>query len=180
MWGQALSDLVADVPNLIVAPQFPVWFIPEDDREVEGDDSLIGDDPEEVECQDPKTEGAVHGGDDELGDHEGQELELSFALTVPENDAKTALVDFALINVNGEPYKRQKSRYGGWKITEADVGVLVEIKRFTSRSLTGYEFEDKLQERVLEARDDLVVKAAYLFIQYPHKDYVLAIAASGK
>ena len=30
VWGETLSDLVADIPNLIVAPQYPAWFVPED------------------------------------------------------------------------------------------------------------------------------------------------------
>ncbi|KAG1814780.1 uncharacterized protein BJ212DRAFT_1362160 [Suillus subaureus] len=29
LWAHTSTDLAADVPNLLVAPQFPVWFVPE-------------------------------------------------------------------------------------------------------------------------------------------------------
>lgn len=183
VWGQTLSDLAADIPNLIVGPQYPVWFVPEDAEDDQGDecdDNNVADDPEEVKIRESNTEESPsHDIDDELGESEGGELEISFACTVPEKDARTALVDFAVIHVNGLPHPQQKSRYGGWRITAAEVSLLVEVKKFASRRLTGEEFNDELDERVSEAREELVLKAAHLFIQYPNQDSVLALAAAG-
>lgn len=56
----------------------------------------------------------------------------------------------------------------------------MELKRFTSRSLTGDDFDWELDQRAIaEAREDLVVRAAHVFIQDEHLKYVLAVAAAG-
>jgi hypothetical protein len=55
LWCHTLFVLVENVPNLIVAPQFPLWFVMQNDQ-LEGADD--GDDPEEVD------ERAVQGEED--------------------------------------------------------------------------------------------------------------------
>lgn len=94
LWYQTLSDLVADIPNLVVAPQFPLW--------------------------------------------DG----VSFAPTVPGKGAHGVFVDFAILNLTAVAQTQQSHRYGGWKITAVSVGLLVEVKRFPSRSLEGPDLED--------------------------------------
>jgi hypothetical protein len=171
LWGQILSDLVADVPNLIVAPQFPVWFVQmEDDHEDEDD----GDDPEEIDQLPPRN--SPEADDEEFGCAAG---DVSFASTVPEKDADEVVVDFAILHLMAVAQPQQKVRYGGWRITEANIGLLVELKRFTSRSLKGEELEAGIDWKISEACNDLIVQAGHVFIQNPNKQYVYAIAASG-
>lgn len=173
LWNQTLSDLVADVPNLIVAPQFPVWFVPMiDDNEDEND----GDDPEEI-VQPP--EGPDQDEDDEaVGVGAGN---ISFASTIPEKKAEQVVVDFVILNLMAvaQPQPELKTRYGGWRITAASVGLLVEVKRFVSRSLTGQNQTAEILLRILEACSDLIEQAAHVFIQDPTANSVLAIAAAG-
>ncbi|KAG1727176.1 uncharacterized protein EDB91DRAFT_895839 [Suillus paluster] len=166
LWAQTLSDLVADVPNLLVAPQFPAWFVPEDDQQEDEDD---GDDPEEVDMHESlDAEESAVTRDDDVG-------ELSFASTAPEQHARGVLVDFAILKVSAEPQQRQNIRYGGWRITGANVGLFVEVKRFVSRS---GELDQELHVQIAEARGDLIEQVAYLFLQDENKDSVLAIAAA--
>ncbi|OJA13685.1 hypothetical protein AZE42_05531 [Rhizopogon vesiculosus] len=194
LWHQTLSDLVADVPNLIVAPQYPVWFVPQDDEEHEdgsNDQQDNKDDDEDDEDNNNKDDDDDDDDDDDEGanddeeddededDDVGELAEVSFALTVPEKDAKGVLVDFAIINVSGQPHEGEESRYGGWRITGANIGLLVEVKRFVRRNLEGEELDDALAARISEAHDDVVKQAAYIFLHDPNKDSVLAIAAAG-
>lgn len=192
IWGQTLCDLVADVPNLMVASQYPAWFVPQDDQMDEEDrdcDNGDGkddegardeDDPEEVIPEEPEARVPNIGGSSGVDDEgEFDKNDLSFALTIPERKAKSVLVDFAIINVSGETYQKQKSRYGGWRITGLNAGLFVEVKRSASRSLKGAEFGRELDAIIGEAREELVNQAAHLFLQNPNQDSVLAIAAAG-
>lgn len=184
LWDQTLSDLVSEVPNLIVAPQYPVWFVPQDNDEVDDDDDDEDDDghssdPEEIliNIGESHTERTLLEDDDE-----GEEVaDVSFASTMPEKGARGVIVDFAVINLSAVPlnHPKQKIRYGGWRITAANIGLLVEVKRFASRSLTGAELEEALEGRISEAHEDLIDQAAYLFLQDEGKESVLAIAAAG-
>jgi hypothetical protein len=175
LWAQTLSDLVADVPNLIVAPQFPVWFVPTHDvheNEEDGDDpeEMIGGLPEEQD--DPVNE----ADDEEVGYGAG---DVSFASTVPEKDANQVVVDFAILHLMAVAQPQRMVRYGGWRITGANIGLLVEVKRFASRSLKGEELEADISAQISEACGDLIRQAAHVFIQDSNKEYVFAIAASG-
>jgi len=193
LWNQTLSDMVSDVPNVIVAPQYPIWFVPQDDEvgnederdkddDKEYEDDGSGGDPEEVPIV---SEGELLPGEGTAvleDDNDGEDMgEVSFALTVPEKDARGVIVDFAVINLGGVPLKQPggKMRYGGWRITAANIGLLVEIKSFVSRRLTSAELEKEIGAEIPVACDDIVKQAAYLFLQDPNKESVLAIAAVG-
>ncbi|OJA17118.1 hypothetical protein AZE42_02598 [Rhizopogon vesiculosus] len=192
LWNQTLSDMVSDVPNVIVAPQYPIWFVPQDDEDgdederdkdddMEYEDDGSGGDPEEIHIMSGESlskESTVLE-----ADNMGEDVaEVSFALTVPEKDARGVIVDFSVINLSGVPLKQPggKMRYGGWRITAANIGLLVEVKSFVSRSLTSAELEKAIRARITAACDDLIRQAAYLFLQDPNKDSVLAIAAVGQ
>ncbi|KAG2129093.1 hypothetical protein DEU56DRAFT_915217 [Suillus clintonianus] len=182
LWAQTLSDLVADMSNLIVVPQFPVWFVPEDDDHEDEED---GDDPEEIVRKDPDSKEMeasprqADGDDEEEGG--GGAGNVSVAFTIPEKDAEGVIVDFAIVHLKAvaQPQPKYRIRYGGWRITEANIGLLVEVKRFVSRSLTGQELHDRIHVRVAEATIDLVEQAAHLFIQDENMNSVLALAAAG-
>jgi hypothetical protein len=183
LWDQTLSDLVADVPNLVVAQQFPVWIVPADDNH---EDENGGDDPEEivvpVEEQEARRGSRMIKDKNKDGDNGDLEIgvgDISFASTVPEKDARGVLVDFAILNLTAVTQPLQKERYGGWRITAASVGLLVEVKRFPSRSLTGREQESQILESLAEAKNELIEQAGYLFLQDTNMDSVLAIAATG-
>ncbi|KAG2037801.1 hypothetical protein BDR03DRAFT_1091620 [Suillus americanus] len=177
LWDQTLSDLVADVSNLIVAPQFPVWFVPIDDGP-EGEND--GDDPEEILQQLFEEEEASENqnDDEQVGVGAG---DISFTSTVAEKDADSVVVDFVILHVTAvaQPQPVLKARYGGWRITTASVSLLVEVKRFVSRSLAGEEQKVEILLRIVEASTDLVNQAAHVFLQDPNRNSVLAIAAAG-
>lgn len=176
LWSQTLSDLIADIPNLIVAPQFPLWFVPSDDDYVMVEEEEDGDDPEEVETGTAQsTPTSLSPNDDEDSIHEG----ISVAPTVPEPNAKGPLVDFAILHVMAEPESKDKKRYEGWRITQVNVGLLVEIKRYASRSLKGEELKRALEAQIGEAIEDLIQQAASVFLDDETKQSVLAIAAAG-
>jgi hypothetical protein len=129
VWDQILTNLVSDVANLIVAPQFPAWFVPEDDQEdVDGKDGDgDGDDPEEVEKHDMNAENrdtiaiardSALPRDDDAGEFEAGNI--SFASTIPQNDAKSVIVDFTIVHVTGQ-------RQPKLKIVMED-GILLEPK----------------------------------------------------
>lgn len=193
LWAQILSDLVADVPNLIVVPQFPVWYVPtkdddddDDDDEDDGDedddeddddddeDEGDGDDPEEIDLLPPGS--SPEDEDEEFGCGAG---DVSFASTVPQKDAEQVLADFSILHLKAAAQPQQMDRYGGWAITEVNIGLLVEVKRSASRSLEGQEQSEAISEKIKEACDDLITQAAHVFIQDLDKKYVYAIAASG-
>jgi hypothetical protein len=174
---------VADVPNLIVAPQFPVWITR--DYVNEHEDADDGDDPEEIkeiegEEQDDAAKSQVPGNEPEEGDYEVGAGDISFASTVPEKEAVGVLVDFAILGVGAVPQPNEKLRYGGWRITSESVCLLVELKRFASRSMKDDELNVEILARVQEARSDLVRQAGFLFIKDKTKNSVMAIAAAGK
>ena len=119
VWDQILTNLVSDIANLIVAPQFPAWFVPEDDQEdvdgKDGDGDEDEDDPEEVEKRNMNTENcdptATAGNsalprDDDAGEFEPGNI--SFASTIPQNDAKSVIVDFAVVHVTGQRQPKLK------------------------------------------------------------------------
>ncbi|KAG2084120.1 uncharacterized protein F5147DRAFT_659947 [Suillus discolor] len=188
LWCQTLFDLVADVPNLIVAPQFPVWIVKQNDQ-LEGAND--GDDPEEVEewVAQAASEGVAAGtqvpanNQEELeeGDHEADSEvgNMSFASTVLEKDAESVLVDFGIVHLIAVPQAQEKPRYGGWRITAASACLLVEVKRFVSRSLKDKELDAEIRTHIQEARMDLISQAGHLFIQDKTKQSVMAIAAAG-
>lgn len=195
LWCQTLSDLVTDVPNLIVAPQFPIWIVKDDDQ-LEGADD--GDNPEEVEERAVQGEDVagnqVPGNNEEQEQEQGEEEggggggdlepdsdigDISFALTVAEKDAGSVLVDFAIVHLTAVPQAEDESRYGGWRITAADACLLVEVKRFVSRSLKDGDFDKKIKEHIQEARIDLVTQASHVFVQDKTKHSVMVIAAAG-
>ncbi|KAG1822887.1 uncharacterized protein BJ212DRAFT_834986 [Suillus subaureus] len=185
LWCQTLFDLVADVPNLIVAPQFPVWIVKHNDQ-LEGADD--GDDPEELEERAAQAEEDVAAGiqvpgndDEEEGDHEpdSEAGDISFASTVPVKNAESVLVDFAIVCLTAVPQPEEKSRYGGWRINSASACLLVEVKRFVSRSLKDDELDAEIRAHIQEARIDLVIQSGHLFIQDKTKDSIMAIAAAG-
>ncbi|KAG1894056.1 uncharacterized protein F5891DRAFT_1063703 [Suillus fuscotomentosus] len=175
LWDYALSNLVRKTPNLIVFPQFPLWFIPsDDDGEVE--EAEDGDNLEEMDAVEPHQAPApISPADDDDFIDEG----VSLASTTAEPKARGVLVDFAIISVKAGKESQHKERYGGWRITGVDVGLLVEIKRSASRSLKGKAFERALSERLGEAIHDLFDQAVCLFLENPTKHSVMAMAVAG-
>ncbi|KAG1820676.1 hypothetical protein EV424DRAFT_1347059 [Suillus variegatus] len=150
LWNQILYELVADIPNLVLTPQFPVWFVPDDD-DGDGDDDEDendGDDPEEIILQPPEEQPTKEAPENQDNPNEDDDEatgaaagDISFASTVPQKDAEEVIVDFVILHLKAvaQPQPELKTRYGGWRITAASVGLLVEV-------------------------NDLVKQAAYVFM----------------
>jgi len=190
LWNQILYELVADIPNLVLAPQFPVWFVPDDD-DGDGDDDEDendGDDPEEIILQPPEEQPTKEAPENQDNPNEDDDEaagaaagDISFASTVPQKNAEGVIVDFVILHLKAvaQPQPELKTRYGGWRITAASVGVLIEVKRFVSRSLAGENQTTEILSRIMEACSDLIDQAACVFLRNPNTDSVLAIATAG-
>ncbi|KAG1834939.1 hypothetical protein DFJ58DRAFT_917951 [Suillus subalutaceus] len=180
LWCQTLFDLVAGVPNLIVAPQFPVWIVKHSDQVEDADD---GDDPDE-----PRESRLFAGGMqvpsidvEELGDHEPEigAGDISFASTVPEKDASSVLVDFAVVSLTAVPRSEEKLRYGGLANNCSKYLPSRGSKKVASRSLKDDELDADIKLHIEEARNDVVAQAGYIFLQDETKDSIMVIAAAG-
>ncbi|KAG1891731.1 uncharacterized protein F5891DRAFT_1210963 [Suillus fuscotomentosus] len=167
LWAQTLSDLVAKAPKLIVAPQFPIWFV---DNHASQESLDEGDDPEDIVETAQKKQ-------DDLGtiEVENGAVNSSFLSksTVPEKDAKEVVVDFAIIHLT--PQKDDEE----WKIAEASVELLVEVKRSVSRGVEGDNLEAKVLEQLTKAQNDLKKQAAHLFLSDTNKQSIQTISAAG-
>ncbi|KIJ67408.1 hypothetical protein HYDPIDRAFT_108162 [Hydnomerulius pinastri MD-312] len=208
LWCSTLVDLVADSPNLIVAPQHPVYFSIHDLEVWEVDQGLEeepeGDTPEEVEI--PGSGGQANDstggepaamdiapanpdnvldvlrahGDSAFGEDDtfDAENEISFS-TVAGFGVSEVHVDYAVLHVKAIPSNEVPDRYYGWRITELSVPVIVEEKRFPSRSLTGERQRRLIYNKIFEAAHQLYEQASHLFFRHPEMQAVTAIAASG-
>ncbi|KIJ66546.1 hypothetical protein HYDPIDRAFT_38875 [Hydnomerulius pinastri MD-312] len=231
-WCCALMDLVADIPNLIVAPQFPAWFTAEDlarweeeqgeEEDTEGDEPVWIDVPgaDEDTSNDEDAQDEGHGGmaqvanrgeatqnkaqdgvgednvtkeviqDDDADMHSGDReaganihgfddlADISFE-TVSGRGMSQVIIDYAVLHVSVAPHSDDRHRYCGWRINSMSVPLIVEEKRFPSRSLRGQELSNALQLKLSEAQSQLVFQAAHLFLQDQDLKSIIAIAASG-
>jgi len=189
-WGSTLFDLVADRSNLIVAPQHPLYFSDED-IERWGDD--MGSETAEEGCDPYESEGppptiaAPHGPvpppvlstNITLDDYEYMECDpdASFS-TTPGRRVSEVYVDYAIIHVDASSCETP-ARYSGWQITQMSVPLLVEQKRFASRSLGGPELMRSIKGCISEAICQLHQQAAHLFVVDIEATSVMAIGACG-
>ncbi|KAI0948215.1 hypothetical protein AcW1_009790 [Taiwanofungus camphoratus] len=166
-----------DMPNFIVSPQYPIW-ITEDAVKKIAEDAEDGDDLEENSVgvfadsytEDVPTEISEES-DEEVGDSS-----FSTSGTSPASDSSSRLVDYAIVRVEADPIdgpQGQKIRYDRWHITWEKVVLLVEQKRYPSRSLSQAQLQVELRKRLNEAWNDLEAQAAHLFLKDPSMDSVM-------
>ncbi|KAG2133613.1 uncharacterized protein EDB93DRAFT_1254827 [Suillus bovinus] len=170
LWAQTFSDLVANAPKLIVAPQFPIWFVDNHGSQQSQDDSE-DDGPEDmVEIAQTKQDdsGAIEA---ESGAVDSSVLSK---LTVPQRKANQVVVDFAIIHL-----MPQQEDDGEWEIAEASVVLLVEVKRSVSRSVQDDNLDAKVLEQLTKAQNDLKKQAAHLFLSDENKQSIQVISAAG-
>ncbi|GLB34711.1 hypothetical protein LshimejAT787_0202760 [Lyophyllum shimeji] len=194
-WNHTLVDLTADNSRLLVAPQFPLYISPHADIDDQQETNQDGD--EEVDDS-PRGEG--EGGDEgpwiegaaSLGttpqvgaqpqaDSEELMADLSFstAATTPDAKAVARVTDFAILHISPQQSTALPRRYEGYRVDRLTVPLILEEKRFPSRSLAGDAFTDKLKTRVREAQEAAVFQVALLFRKFPAMQSVMVIAAAG-
>lgn len=186
-WCQVLSDLVDHFNNLIVIPQFPMWFTPGDDESEESEDEQgsAGDDIDEmdlfVEERDHDEQDVEHR---ELHQNEtdiGNTTSDSIG-TLADGTAAELFPDFAVIHLLAKRLPQGHPRFrslGGIKITHECCPIVVENKKFPRRRLTGDEFRNAADVLLYEAREQLGMQCYHLFQKYPHSITTIAIAAAG-
>jgi hypothetical protein len=91
-------------------------------------------------------------------------LEVSLTLTISEKNANGVLVDFVIINVSRQPHQGDKRHFSGWRITGANIGLLIEVKKFMQRNLEGAEFDCIHKLQISEACKDVINQAVHLFL----------------
>ncbi|KAG2738102.1 hypothetical protein P692DRAFT_20956929 [Suillus brevipes Sb2] len=177
LWAQTLFQLAENIPttSMIMAPQFPMIrdHGGVSDEIVEEGKTVL--DPDELE--ETKHDGIQDTSEplDPAGD---SDLDTSVE-TIPVKNAKGVVVDFVIINLGTEEAKQKTNRNGGMDVIVEDVILLVEVKRFASRSLNGLELNKQIREQLMEAKADLCRQAAHLFLLDEVKESVLAICAAG-
>lgn len=222
LWAHLLFDMVANEPNLIVCPQFPVWISPEEE-EADPTRSLMGDEgiedpptpklpPRVVKVKAQiaiKQQLALLDSESSLGtgSHDSssvasdrstqshhsssasqltQGTNVSGATTALKQGLTSRIPDYAIIKLiqKDPPRSNLNRRYNGIEIEKAEVKLLVELKRFASRSLP---FDDPNDNRLLDAihrilhiaHNNILQQAALVFLKFPDLHQVKAIVACG-
>ncbi|KAF9229878.1 hypothetical protein BU15DRAFT_84397 [Melanogaster broomeanus] len=162
-WSLTLVDLVADCPNLVVAPQYPLYFFRRGYRSVDaGDHTAIAD---------PRAEPLIMSVEPE--DDSDSSMDFDHDLSFSTTPGRRVSAVYAT------PYPQAIQRYGGWRITEMSVPLLVEEKRFTDRSLDGDDLMKGIMHYITEAMDQLQRQAAHLFLADSEAESVMVIGACG-
>jgi hypothetical protein len=185
-WCQVLSDLVEEFDNMVVIPQFPLWFIPGDEEPDESDDAPATDDEslDELDCF-----RAIPDEWDEDERHiKRKDLDLIADITtdsigtLPGSNVAELFPDFAIVHLlakrlpQGHPHFK---RLHGIQITHECCPVVVENKKFPKRSLIGDEFVIAASVLLQDAREQLGMQCYHLFKKYPCSMFTIAIAAAG-
>ncbi|KAF8066974.1 hypothetical protein FPV67DRAFT_1497337 [Lyophyllum atratum] len=207
-WNHTLFDLIYDNPRLLVAPQFPIYISsrlrvdgPEEKADVDVDEHLVQSADEEERRDDEQwIDGAAAlipltplspapqprfflapgpvadeaDTDDLLAD-----ASFSTAATSAESKPLTRVTDFAILHIKPQQNPALPTRYEGYRVDKLTVPLLLEEKRFPSRSLTGAEFDEALWQKIAEAQQDSIFQVVLLLRRFPEMTEVMCIAASG-
>jgi hypothetical protein len=201
-WNTTLLHLTESFENMIVVPQFPLWFRPEDEEsDVEDDEGAASgrsDGEDELnlflyeEERDPDEHQSVVQDewkmDDDRETADASCLELEEAnlttdslVTLP-GDAAELFPDFVIIHLLAKRLPRYHPRFerlSGLRITHQCCPVVMEIKRHPSCRLRGSDFRRALIPFLNQAKSDLAYQCYHLFEQYPHAVSTIAMAAAG-
>jgi hypothetical protein len=179
-------DLTNDSKNLVVNPQYLLYYVPEETSD-------------EVEEEERDGEGHHDDSDNTDGenkdedDHDGEEGNFNDALqnttietidsrtsTKPERSAEEIVPDFAIVHIKYRFRNMELRRtWDNIKIQHAGVPLLAENKRAGKRSLTKVPFLKSTNTFIHRAQDDLFRQAAYLFTMHPRQRSVVLVACSG-
>ncbi|KAF8055074.1 hypothetical protein FPV67DRAFT_934611 [Lyophyllum atratum] len=204
-WNHTLFDLICNNPRLLVAPQFPIYISsrfhvdgPEEKEDVDVDENLDQSADEEERRDDEEViDGSAAltplppapqppfflapgpvvdevDSDDLLAD-----ISFSTTATCPESKPLTRVTDFAILHIKPQQNPALPTRYEGYRVDELTVPLLLEEKRFPSRSLIGAEFDVKLKSRIRDAQNASIFQVVLLLRKFPEMTEVMVIAASG-
>ena len=209
LWTIELLKLTESLNNVIIVPQYALWYTVEEESDTESIEEV--DEDAVSEDEEPKKE-EPNEDDDELDlfrdpdessvsiTHEEPEIsnpqdikqdpDISFAeslCTIPDRSAPQIIPDFVALHIlakklefSSEPYrKRRYERRAGYRIIHECCPLVVEVKSFPKRSLSPAKFESKLDIRLFSALQDLGFQCYHLFKMYKHALHTVAIAASG-
>jgi hypothetical protein len=184
LWCQYWMELTNDSKNLVVNPQYLLYYIPDEigDEVEEGEEDMEvhkdGIDDADEEKQD-NYDGEEGNFNDILGNTTIDTIE-SGASTKPERSAEEIVPDFAIIRIKYRfRHMEQRKTWENTKIRHAGVPLLAENKRAGKRSLTNVPFLKSTNTFIHRAQDDLFRQAAYLFTMHPRQQSVILVACSG-
>ncbi|KIJ09406.1 hypothetical protein PAXINDRAFT_157890 [Paxillus involutus ATCC 200175] len=202
-WCLTLVDLVADCPNLIVAPQYPLYYsadaLDKWQREMGIEDEEEGCDPDDGEFDPDDEEVDPNAEEFDLDDEEvdpdyeevpavrgratafaGPPVRAPSHSIEPEEDVSMDFEDDGSVaTIPGRGGEDDNDRYGGWRITEVSVPLIVEEKRFPSRSLSGPALATRIKGHIADAMYQLHQQAAHLFLSDSKPQSVMVIGACG-
>lgn len=187
-WCQVLTDLTEQFDNMIVIPQFPLWFIPEDD-DSDSDEEESGDnDPDDIDELDLIGQKDEDEQDSERGDV-GDDMDAGNVTTdsvgtISGSDVAELFPDFVILHVLGKSLPAnhpQFTQLGGVVITHECCTVIVENKnkKAPSRQLGGRVLIRAVDVLLGEAQEQLGIQCYHLFARYLHALQTIAIAAAG-
>jgi hypothetical protein len=169
---------------MIVVPQFPLWFIPQDDDsdEEEGDEN----DPDGIDELDVIGQRDGDEQDSEQGEVEGEDevgnITTDSVGTIVGSDTAELLPDFVILHFLAKhlPVNHPRfSQLGGMAITHQCCPVIVENKKAPSRRLVGILLTRAVDALLGEAQEQLGTQCYHLFARYPHALKTVAVAAAG-
>ena len=163
LWCQCWMNLTSESKNLIVIPQYLLYYVPDETSDEEDKEDGKGDDEE----------------GNALANTTIETIE-SRTSTKAERRAEEIVPDFAIVRVMFRLRNVElKATWENAKIRHAGVPLLVEVKRAGRRSLTKVLFLKSTMIYMKLAQDDLFRQAAYLFTMHPRQQYVVLAACSG-
>ena len=187
LWCQYWMDLTNDSKNLVLNPQYLLYYVPEetsdeaeeDERDGEGhhDD---GDDADEENKDDENNHNREEGNFNNASANTTIETIESRTSTKPERSAEEIVPDFAIVRIKYR-FRNMELRktWDNIKIQHAGVPLLAENKRAGKRSLAKVPFLKSTNTFIHRAQDDLFRQAAYLFTMHPRQRSVVLVACSG-
>jgi hypothetical protein len=180
LWALTLKDLMQPFDNLLVVPQYPLWFAYDDAEPLADSDDDGIDELDMFREERDGDEEEVNGEANTSWVDEG--LSTDSMTTVPDGNAPQLFPDFIILHFLAKHLPLGHPRFqhlAGLQITHECCPLVAENKSFPRRSLSGAKFHASLCAALAIAQEDLGYQCYYLFEKYPHMQTTIAIAASG-
>ncbi|EMD36977.1 hypothetical protein CERSUDRAFT_73989 [Gelatoporia subvermispora B] len=188
LWGHAIHETFRDMENVLVAHQFPIWLDPSEWPDL----TNLGEDEHQERPEDSagpsahaerviRTKIPFGTKEDAVGGPSPSESIsfLSKGITAPLRNASSQIIDTAVLVVEAIPVEDSIRRYGGYRVSELWVPIIIEIKKCLRRHYTAEEMEAQTSGHVATMEAQIYTQAAYVFAKFRRMQELVAIAGVG-